>query len=98
MTRELERRVLGSQFPPYGAKDTPMLEWASDRGLRYSPNGHCLHWISTGRCTHGECCFGSRQWMDHVTGWTKAGKPALLPRTALWTPRHRIPVQGCKGV
>jgi hypothetical protein len=64
---------------PYGATDK-LTEWATARGLRYSPNAHCLHWISKSQCSVGLCVDGhmSRQWMDHVSGWTKAGERILL--------------------
>jgi hypothetical protein len=64
---------------PYGANDK-LGDWAKGRGLRYVPHAHCLHWASKGRCGVGLCVDGhmSRQWMDHVSGWTKAGERILL--------------------
>ena len=70
---------------PYGPNANPetrrpLVEWAKAGGLRYSPHGRCLHWISRGRCAVSQCNDGPhrRHWMDHVTGWTRDGAPAVL--------------------
>jgi hypothetical protein len=58
-----------------------LLEWARHKGLRYSNRGHCLPWLAKGRCTHpGYCDVAHRggDWLDHITAWTRNGKPALL--------------------
>ena len=62
---------------PYGDENGSSLKWAKARGLRYSPNAHCLHWVSKGRCVYN-CCGNKWQWMDHVSGWTKRGERVLL--------------------
>lgn len=64
---------------PYGANER-MEKWATLNGYRFSPSARCLHWISKGRCGVGLCRdgHGSRQWMDHVSGWTKDGERMLL--------------------
>jgi hypothetical protein len=64
---------------PYGANDK-LAKWATERGWRYSPHAHCLHWISRGRCGVGICLDGhlSRRWMDHISGWTKGDERMLL--------------------
>jgi hypothetical protein len=46
--------------------------------LRYSRNGHCLHWLSRGRCNASICRESSRPWMDHVTGWIASNGKRLL--------------------
>lgn len=63
----------------YGA-NPETAEWAKARGLRYSPHARCLHWVSKGRCGASICDDGhlGRQWMDHVSGWTKNGDRVLL--------------------
>jgi hypothetical protein len=60
-------------------QDARKAEWAKARGLR-SSHGQCLHWIARGRCAAGWCRENhtDHAWMDHATGWTKDGKPALL--------------------
>lgn len=70
---------------PYGPNINPqarraLVDWATAHRLRYSPRGRCLHWITTGRCAVQACDRNRarRQWMDHVTGWTRAGRPAVL--------------------
>ncbi len=75
--------VMGHHAWPYGAHDEVtrerLLRWARSRGLQFAPRGGCLHWIVARRC-FGWCHDGhrSRMWMDHVTGWTRNGKPAIL--------------------
>ncbi len=76
--------ITGDRWP-YGAHvDTrarrPLVDWATAGNLRYSENARCLHWIARGRCIDGLCAegHGSRHWLDHVTGWTRDGKPAVL--------------------
>jgi hypothetical protein len=69
-----------SRFGVYGENEKT-LKWTKAKGLRYSRNGHCLHWLSKGRCNAGVCHegLGSRNWMDHVTGWIdKDGNRLLL--------------------
>jgi len=57
-----------------------LLDWAEAEKVRYSARGNCLHWIARGRCAVSLCNEdrGRHSWMDHVTGWTRAGKPAVL--------------------
>lgn len=57
-----------------------LLDWAETERVRYSPRGRCLHWISRGRCAVSVCDEHRQRhsWMDHVTGWTRDGKPAVL--------------------
>lgn len=57
-----------------------LLDWAEPLGLRYSPRARCLHWIARGRCAVQECCAGRwhHRWMDHASGWTRDGRPAVL--------------------
>lgn len=70
---------------PYGPNIDPqarreLVHWATLHGLRYSPRGRCLHWIIRGRCAIQLCTADRNQYdfMDHVTGWTRDGKPAVL--------------------
>jgi hypothetical protein len=69
---------------PYGANDeatqAKLTEWAGAHKLRYAPNAHCLHWIAKGRCGVSLCREDRSQhhWMDHISGWTRDGKPAVL--------------------
>lgn len=81
-----ERAICPTHWP-YGAScagdnetQRRLIAWAEKHGLRYSEHGHCLHWLTTGQCRHDLCRagHGAFQWMDHVTGWTKGGKPSLL--------------------
>jgi hypothetical protein len=68
---------------PYGAtrpkedKETRrrLIEWARRNEVKYSDNGRCLHWLTKGRCGS---CVSEHAWMDHVTGWTRNGKPTFL--------------------
>jgi hypothetical protein len=66
-------------------QDERRKQWAAKRGLRLAEPGPrqpwvCLHWIAHGRCDEEWCREGrgDHHWMDHTTGWTKDGKPALL--------------------
>jgi len=86
MTADLDKRgrALGIVDWPYGvhtaATQQAMLDWADACRLRYSQAGRCLHWIARGRCGVGLCREGrsAHRWMDHLTGWTRAGAPAVL--------------------
>jgi hypothetical protein len=76
--------VLGRADWPYGV-DRPaegrLIEWAERHGLRCAPRGRCLHWLTRGRCSENICCRAghlSLPWMDHLTGWTRNGKTAVL--------------------
>ena len=69
------------------------VDWALTHHLMWSRGHHCLHWLLTGHCnrltcrddpTHG---FGvladhgitlSGRWLDHVTAWTRGGRPDTL--------------------
>lgn len=64
---------------PYGWNEAGK-KWAEQLGWRYSPSARCLHWINIGRCGKSICDHGhrSRQWMDHVSGWTRYGGERLL--------------------
>jgi hypothetical protein len=57
-----------------------VVDWAEARKLRHSRAGRCLHWIATGRCAEDWCKANAtkHRWMDHVSGWTRDGKPAVL--------------------
>ena len=70
----------GEAVSPHWATTQTMQEnlitWAEERNLKYSPRGHCLHWLTKGCCESDWC--GQEAWMNHVTGWTRNGKPALL--------------------
>jgi hypothetical protein len=97
MPSERIKKLMPRQYPPelawlrgiYGVDDkneARIVAWAKTRGLRHSTKACCLHWIGRGRCGT-EFCRENRNlhpWMDHVTGWTKNGKPALL----LCQPHH----------
>lgn len=68
---------------PYGVDDDNrerFTAWLKGRGLRLSHSPLCLHWIAHGRCSAGWCRenHNLHHWMDHISGWTKDGKPALL--------------------
>jgi len=69
---------------PYGIhtadKQLAMLDWADSHRLRYSEVGRCLHWIARGRCSVALCREdrSAHRWMDHLTGWTRDGAPAVL--------------------
>lgn len=74
---------LGPRLWPYGPNvDIParraLLAWAEAHDLRLSQRGDCLVWLRKGRC--GGSCTGHRReyWQDHVTGWIRNGKPAVL--------------------
>jgi hypothetical protein len=72
-----------AQTLPYGVDNQNKAQftaWLAARGYRYSDRGQCVHWIARGGC-HVAVCRETRsehRWMDHVTGWTKDGKAALL--------------------
>ncbi|HEX4100518.1 MAG TPA: hypothetical protein VHY21_08245 [Pseudonocardiaceae bacterium] len=57
-----------------------LLDWAQAYGLRLSPRGRCLHWLTKGQCSVRVCTLKPHHvgWMDHVTGWLRGGKPAVL--------------------
>jgi hypothetical protein len=87
MTKQQQRiaAVFGTDPWPYGLDDHNLKEvlvWAERYQLRHSSNGHCLHWLTQGRCDHNPCLWPSmqrsRSWMDQVSGWTRDGKPVLL--------------------
>jgi hypothetical protein len=66
---------------PYGADEGDAFDkWLKRRGFRYAPRAGCLHWLARGRCSVGYCMDGqsSREWMDHVSGYTKDGERYLL--------------------
>jgi hypothetical protein len=56
-----------------------MVAWAEKHGLRYQLGADCLHWLLTGSCT-AEICLdrNTYDWMDHVTGFSRDGFPAVL--------------------
>ena len=68
---------------PYGAgidvrSRQRLLDWAENYGLRRSTsNCQALHWLQTGRCGV-RLCNRLGSWMDHVTKWSRNGKPALI--------------------
>ncbi|MDX3232540.1 hypothetical protein [Streptomyces sp. ME19-01-6] len=61
-------------------------EWAERFGLKQSEAGCCPVWLQRSvsrrcvpeRCTHYGNSDPDRRWLDHLTSWTKAGKPAVL--------------------
>lgn len=61
-----------------------MLAWAEAHQLRLGNPGHrCLRWLRKGRCggiVRGDLCreVEGYRWMDHVTCWIRARKPAVL--------------------
>lgn len=85
-------------------------EWAEQHGLKKSRVGCCPLWLlrrSSRRCTSlvNRCTrYGSSTpdsgWLDHLTSWTRGGKPAVLTsapyqvseedeaRLAWWTQEH----------
>lgn len=86
---DLDRRAPGIGIRnggwPYGPNidvvgRAEMIGWAEHHKLRYSLHGDCLHWLSRGRCGVSVCREdrNTHQWMDHVTGWTRDGKAAVL--------------------
>lgn len=89
LTAELARRanrIVGSHGWPYGAANDArvqqrMVDWAEGRKLKLS-GSHCheLHWLRAGHCSPP--CSGITErlggWADHVTRWTRNGKPAVL--------------------
>lgn len=72
------------------AKQEAMVSWAERYGLKYSTAGCCPFWLqgkvsrrcrpygaNANRCTR----YGSqldKDWLDHVVGWLKDGRPAVL--------------------
>lgn len=76
--------ILGSQPAwPYGPNiDVEsrrwLLTWAERAELKLA-NTRCqgLHWLRNGRCGV-RLCNRLGHWMDHVTRWTRHGKPALI--------------------
>ncbi len=76
--------VVGGRGWPYGINSptaqAQLVRWADALQVRYSERGRCLHWLTRGMCAVAECRAGrvSYQFMDHITGWTRNGSPALL--------------------
>jgi hypothetical protein len=76
--------VLGRADYPYGvdrAAEVRLIQWAERHGFRYARRGRCLHWLTQGRCSESIYCRAghlSLPWMDHLTGWTRGGKTAVL--------------------
>lgn len=56
-----------------------LLDWVEKRQLRRA-NTYCskLHWLLKGRCAVRVCNARLGPWMDHVTRWTRDGKPAAM--------------------
>jgi hypothetical protein len=65
---------------PYGADaGSKYDQWIKQRKLRYSPSGHCLHWLKSGRCNVFPCMDGGWDWMDHTSGYIDpAGHRTLI--------------------
>lgn len=66
---------------PYGSDEDGVFdEWIKRRKFRYAPRAGCLHWLVKGRCGVSLCMDGhsSREWMDHISGYTKDGERYLL--------------------
>ncbi len=61
-----------------------MLDWAEGQGLRLARPDHvCVPWITDGRCYRRRCeryraAQGRGWWLDHVSAWSRGGRPALL--------------------
>ncbi|WP_432038696.1 hypothetical protein [Streptomyces cucumeris] len=63
-------------------------EWAERHGLKKSTTGCCPLWLlrrvsrrctsTVIPCTHYGSSTPDRGWLDHLTAWTKNGKPAAL--------------------
>lgn len=72
------------------AKQEAMVSWAERYGLKYAPHVCCPPWLqgnANRRCRpyrEGSNCTRyvnggpDRGWLDHVVGWLKDGKPAVL--------------------
>ncbi|MER7331788.1 MULTISPECIES: hypothetical protein [unclassified Micromonospora] len=76
-------RTLGERGWPYGPNidvqsRMEMLSWAEQYGLRRAET-RCqnLHWLRKGRCGVQRCDPLGR-WADHVTRWSRNGRPAVL--------------------
>jgi hypothetical protein len=83
--KKYEQRLLEQR-----AKQEAMVSWAEQHGLRYSEAGCCPYWLqgkvsrrcrpygpSADKCTR----YGTgadKDWLDHVVGWLKDGRPAVL--------------------
>lgn len=88
LVAELDKRAPGVGIKPdawpYGAdidvrSRRRLLDWAEHYELRRSKTtcgGVC--WLHSGRCQRSDCWTGHSRWMDHVTRWSRNGKPALL--------------------
>lgn len=80
-----EARAIGitsAQLWPYGPNHDhqarrALVNWATRESLCYSPTGQCLDWLRYGDCRAGHD-HTRPPWMDHLTGWTRNGKPAML--------------------
>jgi hypothetical protein len=79
---------------PYGANAgsdvvktrLALLDWAEARKVKLSRADPCLRWIKTGKSYYdGGHLY--HPWMDHLTAWTRNGKPAIL----LAQPYHLCP-------
>lgn len=75
--------IKSGEYWPYGPNvyvdsRADMVTWAEREGLKLSPRGDCLHWLTRGRRNVALCERGDHGWMDHVTGWNRDGKPAVL--------------------
>lgn len=80
----VEAQVVGIEYEsdwPYGADDDydmqeRIIAWARAHHLRLEKGRVCLDWLTTGSCPHG--LHHKRSWMDHITGWNRDDKPAVL--------------------
>jgi hypothetical protein len=80
---------------PYGADDGDIFDlWLKRREFRYAPKAGCLHWLAKGRCAVRLCMDGhsSREWMDHVSGYTKGGERYLLCQP------YQLSFNGCRSL
>lgn len=82
---------LGAEWP-YMPREVrarrQLVDWAAGHRLRYSRRGQCVAWLRRGQCPgvgRGRAHLpGSDElhagggWRDHVSGWTRGGKPAVL--------------------
>lgn len=67
-------------YSDYGVR-AALVRWAEHCGLRLASRApECPHWLINRRPRDCGVCHGGRWavWADHVTCWTKAGKPEVF--------------------
>lgn len=60
-----------------------MLDWAEENSLTYVPSERyaCVQWLLGLPCRRARCyatTTGRRHWSDHLSGWLRDGRPAVL--------------------